>query len=87
MGDRRHKGSEPEHPTFTNRSFQNGVGRMLEDRRSAKAKPGRDQELKRTYDMSFSAAGENQVSDTDGSGKEDESNSPGETFEKVSTGC
>ena len=67
--------------------FRLGSDRMLDDRSSPKAKSGRGQELKRTYNTSFGAAGENQVSDTDDSGKEDKGNSPGETLEKVSTGC
>ena len=61
--------------------------RMSDNRRSPKAKPGRGQELKRTYNTSFGAVGENQVSDTDNSGKEDEGNLPWETMEKVSIEC
>ena len=39
--------------------------------------PGRSQQLKRKYNMSFSLTEEDQISDTDGSNKKDEDDSPG----------
>ena len=49
--------------------------------------PDQSQQHKRTYDVSSSLAEEGEVSETDGSDKEDEDNSTKGAVERVSTRC